>query len=216
MNEILIIPDIHGRSFWKEPCKEWKESIVFLGDYHDPYSEITKLESRKNLRELTEFVVERRIKNPSIDTICLLGNHDLTYFTHNYRCRYDDIHEAEVKEYLTELDLQISYQIDNYLFTHAGVSRDWLELHNLTVDDLNNIKDYDILEEIPKSRGGYDKYGSCVWNSLSDYAEEIHIPDYFQIFGHTWGGRTNPVIKKDFAMLDCCKPFVLKDKEIIL
>ena len=37
----LIIPDLHGRAFWREPVMETLEKtaakIVFLGDFHDPY-----------------------------------------------------------------------------------------------------------------------------------------------------------------------------------
>ena len=39
MTKILITSDIHGRSFWKEPCNNWEGKIIFLGDYHDPYEE---------------------------------------------------------------------------------------------------------------------------------------------------------------------------------
>ena len=39
MTKILIIPDLHGRTFWKEPCYNWEGKIIFLGDYHDPYGE---------------------------------------------------------------------------------------------------------------------------------------------------------------------------------
>ena len=41
---ILIIPDIHGRSFWEKAINDVAEhrrefdEIVFLGDYFDPYS----------------------------------------------------------------------------------------------------------------------------------------------------------------------------------
>ena len=37
--KILVLPDIHGRKFWEEPCKhiEDYDKIVFLGDYMDPY-----------------------------------------------------------------------------------------------------------------------------------------------------------------------------------
>lgn len=34
----LVIPDIHERNFWIEPCLNWQGSIIFLGDYHDPYT----------------------------------------------------------------------------------------------------------------------------------------------------------------------------------
>ena len=40
--KILILPDIHGRTFWKKPCENPKEFdlIIFLGDYLDPYESI--------------------------------------------------------------------------------------------------------------------------------------------------------------------------------
>ena len=41
MKRILIIPDVHGRDFWKEPVKQElknnETSIIFLGDYTDCY-----------------------------------------------------------------------------------------------------------------------------------------------------------------------------------
>ena len=77
MSNILVIPDVHGRNFWKEPCNNWEGKIVFLGDYHDPYGEYmdeepNKDESLVNLEELTTFVENRRKIS---DVICLLGNH---------------------------------------------------------------------------------------------------------------------------------------------
>ena len=38
--KILVVPDVHGRTFWKEPVGRLLESVdrvVFLGDYLDPY-----------------------------------------------------------------------------------------------------------------------------------------------------------------------------------
>ena len=36
--KILIIPDVHGRTFWKSAVESGDyEKIVFLGDYTDPY-----------------------------------------------------------------------------------------------------------------------------------------------------------------------------------
>ena len=35
---ILIIPDVHGRLFWKKAVETGDyEKVVFLGDYVDPY-----------------------------------------------------------------------------------------------------------------------------------------------------------------------------------
>ena len=38
MAEMIIIPDVHGRKFWRNAVKGFEtEKIVFLGDYVDPY-----------------------------------------------------------------------------------------------------------------------------------------------------------------------------------
>lgn len=233
MSNILVIPDIHGRSFWKEPCKNWEGRIVFLGDYHDPYGEYidgepNKHDSLVNLRELAEFVSNRRKNSASLNTICLMGNHDCSYYTGNLKCRYDRVNEDEVKQLLKiifkDSVSNVTYELwtnqdrdiyDKFLFSHAGVTQNWLDINNLTLDSQN--KDFSKLEQVPYSRGGHFKYGSCIWNSLEDFQKEEHIPGYYQIFGHTWGGRTEPVIEDDYAMLDCCRAFVLDTtaKEIV-
>lgn len=40
MKRILVVPDVHGRLFWKEPVRKYintVDRVVFLGDYLDPY-----------------------------------------------------------------------------------------------------------------------------------------------------------------------------------
>ena len=37
--KVLVVPDVHGRLFWKEPVERYLEEVdrvVFLGDYLDP------------------------------------------------------------------------------------------------------------------------------------------------------------------------------------
>ena len=37
--QILVIPDVHGRSFWKNAVAQNTDiPIIFLGDYLDPYA----------------------------------------------------------------------------------------------------------------------------------------------------------------------------------
>ena len=54
---ILIVPDVHGRKFWKEPCSnvEKYDKIIFLGDYLDPYTwreDISKDDAIDNFKEI--------------------------------------------------------------------------------------------------------------------------------------------------------------------
>lgn len=98
-----------------------------------------------------------------------------------------------------------------------------MDYNNLELKDLNSIDITNLspLDQIPLSRGGYAGYGSCIWNDLNDFQIQTHLQTpykgYYQIFGHSWGGRTKPVITDKYAMLDCCKPFVLntETKQIV-
>lgn len=75
---MIIIPDIHGRTFWKYAVKGREtEEIVFLGDYVDPYTELEGIEPSKGLVALKE-VIEFKKHHPENVTL-LLGNHDLCY-----------------------------------------------------------------------------------------------------------------------------------------
>ena len=58
-NDIIVIPDIHGRQFWRRAVELYPDAdTIFLGDYHDPYPAegITNEESLANLRELFDYV----------------------------------------------------------------------------------------------------------------------------------------------------------------
>ena len=62
---ILIVPDIHGRKFWKEPCSnvDKYEKIIFLGDYLDPYTwreDISKDDAIDNFKEIISFARENK------------------------------------------------------------------------------------------------------------------------------------------------------------
>ena len=39
MEDWIVIPDVHGRDFWRSAVRgREKEKIIFLGDYVHPYS----------------------------------------------------------------------------------------------------------------------------------------------------------------------------------
>lgn len=216
MNKVLIIPDIHGLDFWKEPCSNWNGPIIFLGDYVDPYYPTTHLEAFNNLKDLVEFS-----KNTKCTCKFILGNHDISYLIDKDKCRFDYKHSKEIKELLEELNLVICTYIKTpnktYLFSHAGITNGWLYEDDYKRDSFvipNGYKDMiGALRQVPYSRGGDSSYGSCIWNSIEDFDSEEHnkgiLSNTYQIFGHTWGGRTEPIIKEDYAMLDCHKPFIL-------
>lgn len=79
--KVLIIPDVHGRTFWKEPCKHIDEfdKTIFLGDYVDHYPQEGDLDDLQALKDVIEFAKDK-------DNVqLLLGNHDYHYIDDNYR-----------------------------------------------------------------------------------------------------------------------------------
>ena len=106
----LVVPDVHGRNFWKEPCKNFDkyEKIIFLGDYVDPYGYegITKENAIDNFKEIIFFAKEHSDK-----VILLLGNHCLPYISDYFLCnanggRHDNKRHNEIKKlYLDNIKL---------------------------------------------------------------------------------------------------------------
>ena len=65
----IIIPDVHGRTFWREAVKgRENENIIFLGDYLDPYPSegITPEKAYRELLDIIDF------KKEHIDNVVLL------------------------------------------------------------------------------------------------------------------------------------------------
>lgn len=136
IEKIILIPDVHGREFWKAPVMEYKDKpgvqIVFLGDYLDPYPHegITPEQSITGFLEILE--VARESKNITL----LLGNHDLHYLPHfhrEYGCRRINSRLEELGKLFTDnMDLfsvawDIEIQGKTYLMTHAGIIDEWFE-----------------------------------------------------------------------------------------
>ena len=76
-DRLIIIPDVHGRRFWRDAVKEHPDgNFIFLGDYLDPYpsEEIEDKEAVQGLRDIIQFKKDHPEK-----VILLWGNHDLHY-----------------------------------------------------------------------------------------------------------------------------------------
>lgn len=78
--KVLIIPDVHGREFWREPVKEVLENtdarIIFLGDYLDCYP--YEFSANDNYREhaIGNFNEIINLKKENKNRVnLLLGNH---------------------------------------------------------------------------------------------------------------------------------------------
>ena len=235
MNKILIVPDVHGKIFWKiaKEYVNYVDKIVFLGDYLDPYEKMDREAVISNFMDILTF----KISQPN-DFIILMGNHDHHYlpqYKEWWGCRRDDVNFDKISKIFTSNSkyFQLSYKVDNYLFTHAGVLDGWLKVINgekkirctvpltydkhITIDNLNELIGSPLLDMISEERGGRDVYGSPIWadvyEHLYDWGERI--PNIYQVFGHTksYPSIHEAYIDSNFAMLDSGNWWLLEDGE---
>ncbi len=230
---MLIVPDIHGRDFWKELVRDalGKEHILFLGDYLDPY-ESEGISAKEALNQFKEIIQLKR-DFPEKVTL-LLGNHDLHYIDGRLLgARYDFIGGWLIKKAILD-DASLfwmAYETElggrRILFTHAGVRRAWLQANRSVIGDIPagevgtalNALWWDqegrrllltALDAVPRERCGDSPFGSPVWSDVEEWAEDLdyELPDIYQVFGHSQQ-QEEPVIGNHFACLDCRKVFRL-------
>ena len=227
-NEILIVPDVHGRSFWL-PALDYQGEVIFLGDYTDPYPQerITNNDAYQVFLKIVDF----KQKNPDRVTL-LIGNHELHYVNRDFQAgRFSEAYYQQFHEILTGDEtkglFQICKQIDNYLFIHAGITKCWYDLHfqkfqhlGSTLEErLNNVffeKMHIFHEAAWKYRGGWDEAGSPLW---ADYHEFLDEAEHFdsqivQIIGHTQLITKEPLIDDNFILLDNRQLYLLRDNKI--
>ena len=228
--ELIIIPDVHGRTFWKQalPYIEDGTLVVFLGDYLDPYPHegITKLQALDNFQEILEVTKDKG------NVTLLFGNHDCTYTwpeANICECRtdYDNlgyIHKIFQKNLRR---FRLFWVWNNFLFTHAGVHPAWLKTLTMTLTLLENkLKDGDAeairhLADVGRIRGGWSSAGSCVWADIHEFDWPTEpISGYTQIVGHSqqldygynpkfWWKPGKPVRFGNTVCLDCHQCFYI-------
>ena len=163
MKRILVVPDVHGRLFWKEPVKKYintVDRVVFLGDYLDPY------EGEEGLAEdIFENMMEIvRLKRNNREKVVLLkGNHDQHYASERFEeqaggTRLDQQNWNKYHQAFT--DYQDVFQIAHvefikgmpYVFSHAGLTLYWLKKVNENVwnlfDNKISVEGPEIIERI--------------------------------------------------------------------
>lgn len=198
--KIMLIPDVHGRTFWKKAIEivndDEYEKIVFMGDYVDPYPQelISQEESIANFEEILDFKKKHMDK-----VILLLGNHDCGYIwesvcsSRRMRRFYNDLNHMFTDNIdLFDLAYVVKTDKQKYLITHAGTHKVWLDKFidyvgaKITYDDINfflnnafHSKAYDDALEMYLGiysyfRGWFaDSYGSCVWADVREWSEEL-------------------------------------------
>lgn len=229
--KILVIPDVHGRIFWKEALAKFPNlDTIFLGDYLDPYPDemITKYEAVENFNEILNFA--KNNENCQL----LLGNHDMDYILDVEGGRKDIINASLIRQlffmHIGLFNFATIREIDKkiYLFSHAPILKEWIKENNDTdniekfVDKLNlslmNIKEkrFSLLRylyQISKFRGGFHKWGSPIWCDVREVHENkgtfLSGIDY-NVFGHTQ--LSKPFINSKYGCLDTRNAYIITEK----
>jgi Calcineurin-like phosphoesterase len=196
---IITIGDLHGSSVWKEITpKDW-DQLIFSGDYVDSF-EFKDGQIIENLEEVIQLKKEYPQK-----VILLLGNHDLGYLFkdkpgHGCSGFRAGMAKALFNLFSSNHDLFLcAWQVDNYLWTHAGIVGRWYKNFvegEIVPSDINLAgtinKLFDAyylpLFHVSNIRGGRNKDGGIFW---ADSMETIQdpLPGYHQIAGHTKTGN---------------------------
>ena len=237
----LIIPDVHGREFWKEPAKvtlgATNANIVFLGDYTDGYPNEWDFNFDYLQHTVDNFKEILNLKRQNQERITLLiGNHDCGYCLGDDICssRMDHRNKKEITGIFGDNAslFQLAYECDiaskHFVFSHAGILKGWADLvwgkeevsrstFNV-VEELNKAwvtANYGILNAL----GDYDayrgwggyQYGSPVWSDIRSWIK-VKPKD---TFGFNIVGHTQcngePIVLDTIADLDCRKAFYIDD-----
>jgi hypothetical protein len=204
----IVLGDTHGRSFWKQiTANENFDRIIFIGDYFDSFTIKTDAQIN-NFLDIIEYK-----KTSGKDVILLVGNHDIHYYpevSDTGTSGYQTIGRLQIEPVIdaNREHLQMAYQMGEFLFTHAGVSSEWLD-DNIVMWDVPNLsmylndlfhyqpnkfnfrsyKEFDNGRVIASNGHGDNTYQTPIWirpRSLMEINKNTLRKKVIQVVGHTW------------------------------
>ena len=189
---VLVIPDIHLKTWIfdraEKILKDGKaEHAVCLMDMPDDWDMGFQIERYK---ETFDRAIAFAVDYP--DTLWCYGNHDVSYQWGKLETGYSPYAERTVISKLEELknslkdpaQINIMHRIDNVLFSHGGLTTDFLKWFN---EDLLDADIDDVIAAVNDASPYYlwDEE-SPLWLRPQDKTRETFRADtYKQVVGHT-------------------------------
>lgn len=249
---IIVIPDVHGEIFWKEPVQKYIDQvdrIIFLGDYLDPYPEEGKDYYPQGLFDNLMDIID--LKRANMDKVVLLkGNHDQHYASEKFRdlacgSRCDPnnwgVYNAVFvrdQELFKLAHLEMINGIP-YIFSHAGMTLNWINKVNSTlwkladnkisvadpdiIERINTLDDNDEGQEMLAIIGRYrnfigPKSGSILWADIEEHTYPVAPKAYglnkvFQVFGHSRldSNKADLIEFENIALIDSEQCFLIDE-----
>jgi len=191
----LLIGDTHlmCRLILPEVSKVVKDRgidrVILMGDYTDQWGATCYPEFYKDdLRFLYRW--KEQMVASGVEVVLLAGNHDVPYLI-DEQVSYSVTNPFAfewVKEMLYDLELQIAYQLGDFLVSHAGYTEDYepkkWHFETLKSDQLEKLTW--LHDHVGLSRGGRFITGSPIWADYKLDLKEFYHRDFpKQIVGHT-------------------------------
>jgi hypothetical protein len=196
MPSLIVIGDLHGRSVWKTIDPAQHDHVVFVGDYTDSF-----LLGDEMIFDNLFDIIALKQAFPNKVTL-LLGNHDIQYLHYpDNRCSgYRPSMQADLTKLFRQHKalFDVAWQYDNYLVTHAGLTRRWWAWAQTQSVLLTGWQDVSLAEQLNRlhrsparwllftvgpRRGGFQIAGP-LWADEQDTLSDP-LRDYHQIVGHT-------------------------------
>jgi hypothetical protein len=178
--------------------EEDADRVIFVGDYFDSYDINTETQVN-NFLDILEFK-----KSSGKEVVLLIGNHDHHYFPeigYTGTSGYQQVGKYQIEPVIdaNREHLQIAYQFDKYLFTHAGVSTVFMDevfgKGGWNVDNVaEELNELFLYKPHAFEFTGWDPYGNDdkqtpIWirpTALMRANKQTALKNkYIQIFGHT-------------------------------
>ena len=215
----IVIGDIHGRDVWKKIIEhENPNRVIFIGDYFDSF-DIPGVDQIHNFKEIIEYK-----QNTKTEVIMLIGNHDYHYFPEIGDCGTSGYQRGIAPNIIQVIDenrhhLQMAYNFGDFVFTHAGVSEQFMDqtfgktnwnVESMVVD-LNEMFKY---KPLAFMFNGFNAYGDDLWQtpiwirpkSLMEVNRDYLRKEIIQVVGHTSMKQINiegKAIGDRYHFIDC-------------
>lgn len=193
--KLIAIGDIHGRNCWQNLRDVECDFFIFTGDYFDAYEDISTDEEIINFLRILKFKREFPEK-----VILLFGNHDFHYLKNSTQMysRYNfnnySLLEDSVEIAMKENLFQICFKNEHFLFSHAGITKTWLEnvgivtnenlVKNINSALYENPQIFEFKNEINRKSNGNNVYQSPIWVRPESLQEDA-LENCIQVIGHT-------------------------------
>ena len=197
IKKLIAVGDIHGRDFWKKVAEKEKDfdMFVFVGDYFDNFpNRVTEDDIVQNFFDIAAFK-----RDNSNKVTVLLGNHDFQYmagaggqicsgFNRNV------IPKASALLHSMHMigHVQVCYQYNDLLFSHAGFTKTWTERSGIDIDNIemsvNGIfhSKPEFFRYSNEDKSGFGEHISQgpFWVRTRSLYKDM-IDGYIQVVGHT-------------------------------